>query len=201
MDFQELCAQLGIKTYPEALDGIYAQKPVLPVTKELLFKQQKDLDLFGEFFDDVIRGYDDLLEKPAELAWTATACTYLQTANHVQARALELPAADGSPARDMLPLFVLLSRLEQAMAEYVRRGFTQAETQKLMGVFHSDFRANIRHCGRPGVNKSYYDWTILFMYCVLLSCRGFKFDIRKNPTCATLLYAPETGENVVLVTM
>lgn len=199
MTFQKLSAQMGIETYPEELEAVYAQNPALPITEEMLRRWQAELNLFGQFFDDVLRGYRDLLTKPQELAWTATICLYLQSANRAQARTLLLPQADGSPARDMIPLFLLLSRVDRAMEEYRRRGFDDNQVRELMGVFQADFRSNIRHCGRPGVNKSYYDWTMLFMYCALLPCRGFKFDIRKNPTMATLLRNKTTGDPAVLV--
>lgn len=199
MTFQEIAAQMGIDTYPEELEAIFAQNPTLPVTESMLCRWQEELHLFGDFYNDVLTGYKDLLQKSAELSWTATVCRYLQTATRIQARALALPVADGSPARDMIPLFLLLSRLEWAMAEYVHRGFTPEQTREMMGVFQGDFRSNIRQCGRPGVNKSYYDWTVLVMYCVLLPCRGFKFDIRKNPKTATLLRSKKTGALTVLV--
>ena len=199
MTFQEISARMGIDTYPKALDALYTQAPRLPVTEEMLCCWQKELNLFGDFYDDVLRGYRDLLTKPTELAWTATACAYLQTAPCAEARKLKLPQADESPARDMMPLFLLLSRLEWALAEYIRRGFSEKTVRELMMVFQGDFRSNIRNCGRPGVNQSYYDWTMIFMHCYLLPCGGFKFDIRKNPTCAALLRNKDTGERRVLV--
>lgn len=199
MHFQKISAQMGIETYPEELDEIYTQNPQLPITDTLLTRWQENFNLFGDFYDDVRRGYRDLLTKPAELAWTATVCQYLHSATLTQAKTLLLPAADGSPARDMMPLFLLLSRVEWAMTEYARRGFPEEQIREMMGVFQSDFRSNIRQCGRPGINKNYYNWTIIFMYCCLLPCRGFKFDIRKNPTFATLLRNKETGALTVLV--
>ena len=199
LTFREIASRMGIGDYPEEFDAIYLQNPALPITRQMLTVWQEEYDLFGSFFDAVLRGFADLQEKPAELAWTATVCRYLQTANRTQARAFSLPEADGTCSRDMIPLFLLLSLVDRSVEEYARRGFSREEILQLMGVFQGDFRSNIRHCGRPGVNKSYYDWTVLFMYCVLLPCRGFKFDIRKNPKFTTLLRNVLTGERVVLV--
>lgn len=199
MIFSQIAMQLGIETYPQRLDRIYTQTPVLPVKRQMLCRWQEEMQLFGEFFPDVLRGFDELQEKSAELAWTATVCAFLQTATRLEARALQLPTPDGSCARDMIPLFLLLSRLEWAMAEYEKRGYTQAQIRELMEVFVSDIRATRRNTGRPGVNKTYYDWISLIMYCILLPCRGFKFDIRKAPKAATLLRNKSSAATVVLV--
>lgn len=199
MSFRQIADTMGIDAYPIEMDAIYAQGAKPLVTRQMLCTWQEKLQLFGEYFADVLRGFDDLQTKPAELAWTNTACQYIQTATHTEAKALSMPEADGSPARDMMPLFLLLSRVDQAMAEYVHRGIPEETVREMMGVFQGDFRSNIRSCGRPGVNKGYYDWTLIFMYCHLLPCRGFKFDIRKNPTCAALLRSKETGEEKALV--
>lgn len=199
MTFREIASRMGIEDYPEALDTIYLQNPALPVTRQVLTAWQESYDLFGEFFDDVLRGFADLQEKPAEFAWTATTCRYLQSATCAQAKVLALPVVDGSPARDMLPLFVLLSRVDWAMEEYIRRGFDREQVLQLMQVFQGDFRANVRQCGRPGVNKTYYNWTVLVMYCLLLPCRGFKFDIRKPLKTTLLLRNKQDGKTAVLV--
>jgi len=199
MTFQEITAQMGIETYPEEMETFFAKKPAFCITEQMLEHWQAERNLFGEFYDDVRNGYRDLLSKPAELAWTSVACQYLLSATCTQARVLKLPASDGSPARDMMPLFLLLSRVEWAMAEYIRRGFTETQVRELMDVFKNDFRSNIRQCGRAGVNQGYYNWSVLFMYCVLLPCRGFKFDIRKNPNCTTLLRNKENNQFAVLV--
>lgn len=199
MSFRQIAAAMGIDTYPAEMDAIYVQGAKPLVTRQMLCDWQERLQLFGEYFDDVLRGFDDLQTKPAELAWTNAACRYIQTATCAEARSLTMPKADGSPARDMIPLFLLLSRVEWAMAEYVRRGFTQEQARQLMDVFPGNFRTNLRSCGRPGVNQARYNWSVLIMYCALLPCRGFKFDIRKNPKTAMLLRNKESGETAVLV--
>lgn len=48
MTFQEIAAQMGIDTYPEELETIFAQNPTLPVTESMLCRWQEELHLLAD---------------------------------------------------------------------------------------------------------------------------------------------------------
>ena len=202
MKFSELTQALNISAYPEMMDSLYEKTTKLPafVTRETLEQMQACYDLYGEFYEDVLCGWEDLESKPLEFSWMQTAAYLLQQAPIEITRPLQFPAADGSPARDLLPLFVLTARVEWAIAEYQNRGFSYEEAVKIMAdVFVYDIYACIRHTGRIGINRSYYDWTTLFVYCILFPCGGFQFNFKKNAKSTTVLRHKESGALAILL--
>lgn len=202
MRFYELAQELNTPTYPQQLEDIFEQVAVQPalIKRENLERMQECYGLYGAFYEDVLRGWEDLETKPLEFAWTQTAANLLLQAPIEITRPLQFPPADQSPARDMIPLFVLTARVEWAIAEYQKRGFSYEEAVKIMAdVFVYDIHACIRHTGRPGINRSYYDWTTLFVYCILFPCGGFQFNFKKNAKSTTLLRHKKTGALAVLL--
>ena len=202
MKFSQLAQALHISAYPELMDSLHEKGAELPalISRETLEKMQTRYHLYGEFYEDVLCGWNDLETKPLEFSWMQTAAHLLQQAPIEITRPLQFPPADQSPARDMLPLFVLTARVEWAITEYQNRGFSYEEAVKIMAdVFVYDIHACIRHTGRTGINRSYYDWTTLFVYCILFPCGGFQFNFKKNAKSVTLLRHRESGALAVLL--
>lgn len=202
MTLSQIANALGIETYPAALEPLYEAvkgdaKPLF--FRELIDRLQEEYNLFGEYYEDVLKGLADLEQKPNELTWATVAAYYLQNATQPEAAKVPFPAADGSPARDMLPLFLLIPLVDRAVEEYQRRGFSREEAADFMKVFRSDIGVNVRRHGRPGLDRTYFDWITLYVYAVIFPCGGFLFNIGRNGKKNYVLKNKKDGRAVVLL--
>ena len=202
MTLSQLSDILGIETYPTALEPIYetvkaGAKPLF--SRELVDRLQEEYNLFGEYYEDVLKGLADLEQKPNELAWATVAGLYVQSATRTEAAKVPFPAADGSPARDMLPVFLLIPLVDRAVEEYQRRGFSREEAIGFMKVFRGDIGINVRRHGRPGLDRTYYDWITLYVFAIIFPCGGFLFNIGRNRKDNYVLRNKKDGKVVVLL--
>ena len=180
MTFAQLAASLGIEKYPEALEAIYAEYlagATVPFDRALIDRHQKERALFGDFYDAVVAGFEDLVAKPEAYAYAAVGAMYLQRVGQPDAKKFILPKPDGSPALDMLGVLVLLPMVDHGLAEYQRRGTDPEEAEKAMRVFVGDIRINIRRYGRPGLDQLYFNWITLIVYAVLFNAGPYKFNL------------------------
>jgi len=177
--FSDISASMGILSYPPKFDEIYTS--LSPDAKPLFHRSyiddlQEKYNLFGTYYDAVIRGWEDLEQKENEMIWTKVASLYVLNGTQQEAKDFELPAEDGSPSRDMIPLFLLIPRVELAIRRYQERGFSEKESIELMHVIRSDLSANEKRFGRPLMNRTYYNWITLYVYNLLFPMDGFRFN-------------------------
>lgn len=202
MTFSEIVKTLGMDTYPSEMDGIYEEvkagaKPLFD--RELIDRLQKR-ELYGKYYEDVVRGYEDLLENEPAYLYAQVAAIYMQSADQEGAKKIPLPEPDGTPARDMLPLMVELPMAERGIAELIRRGYTPEDAESaIVTVFRGDIAVNVRRHGRPGLDKLYFNWITLYLYALIFPCGGFRFNLATNPKIYYVLKNKETREIAVLL--
>ena len=181
MTFAEITKTLGITEYPEQMEEICRQveagaKPLFD--RELIDRLHQEMALYGPYYDAVVAGYEDLLTKPQAYCYAQVASYYLQTATYTQAKNIPIPAPDGSPALDMLPLLVEITKVDYGIAEYQRRGVSEQDAKaRITRVFSSDIGVNIRRHGRPGLDQLYFNWITNYIYAMIFPCNGFYFNI------------------------
>lgn len=202
MTFSEIALSLGIREYPEILDTIYQEvargaKPLFD--RALIDRHHTERELFGQFYDDVIRGLEDLERKPNAYTYAVVGAYYMQRTSQQEGKRLPLPEPDGSPALDMLPLFILLPMAQHGIDEYIRRGTSREDAEALMRVFRSDLSVNIRRHGRPGVDRLYFNWTTLFIHALIFPCGGFKFNLSTSGRFFYVLRSKQDGTVAVLL--
>ena len=202
MTLSQLSQALGIENYPETLEPIYEKvktgvKPLF--SRELVDRLQEEYNLFGEYYEDVLKGLADLEQKPNELTWATMAALYVQGATRSEAAKVPFPTADGSPARDMLPVFLLIPLVDRAVEEYQRRGFSREEAIGFMKVFRGDIGINVRRHGRPGLDRTYYDWITLYIFAIIFPCGGFLFNIGRNKKDNYVLRNKKDSRVVILL--
>ena len=63
MDFCEIVASLGMEDYPEGMDAVYKQvkSGAKPLFDRELIDRQNQRQLFGPYYNEVVKGYEDLL--------------------------------------------------------------------------------------------------------------------------------------------
>lgn len=203
MTFSEIVKSLGMDTYPEAMDAFYdrvlaGEKPLFD--RALIDRLHETRELFGQYYEAVVRGYEDLLTKENAFAYACTAALYMQNVDQTGAKKIPLPEPDGTPALDMLPLMIELPMVDQGIRELVKRGYTPADAEKAMvTVFRGDIAVNVRRHGRPGLDKLYFNWITNYLYAMLFPCGGFRFNLATNPGTCYVLRNRETGAVAVLL--
>ena len=203
MTFLEIAKNLGITDYPQEMDAIYdsvkdGAKPLFD--RALIDRHHAQRELFGKYYEDVLRGYEDLLQHSDAYLYAQVAARYLQTTTHRQAKMIPVPEPDGSPALDMLPLMVELPMVDRGLAEFEKRGVSREQAEEyITSVFRGDIAVNIRRHGRPGLDKLYFDWITLYLYGLIFPCRGFKFNLTASGKFFYVLKHKKDGTVAVLL--
>lgn len=202
MKFCEIVASLGMETYPEEMDAVYEEVKAgaKPLFDRSLIDRQNERNLFGQYYEAVVQGYEDLLTKETAYLYAQTAALYLQNATQDEAKKIPLPEPDGTPALDMLPLMIELPMADRGIRELIRRGYTPEEAEKaIVRVFSGDIAVNVRRHGRPGLDKLYFNWITLYLYALIFPCGGFRFNLATSTKFHYVLKNKQTQEVAVLL--
>lgn len=203
MTFKEIVASLGMGEYPEKMDEIYEDVKAGAASlfdRALIDRHHRERELYGKYYEDVVRGYEDLLTRKEAYLYAQVAALYMQQATQAEAKTIPLPDPDGTPALDMLPLMIELPMVDRGIAEFVKRGYTQEEADKAVtSVFRGDIAVNIRRHGRPGLDKLYFNWITLYLYALIFPCGGFRFNLSTIGRYFYVLKHKASGEVAVLL--
>lgn len=192
---------VGVGAYPEALEEVYAKLTLgePAVDLRLIDQLQREFNVFDEFYETVRELGAQLNADPARSAWVRTAVKYAMAGDMAQARAVPVPEPDGTPLTDFLPLYILLPQIPGSVAEYRRRGFTEAEMPRIMNNYKAGIRITCEQTGRPGINALYYSWLTLFVKSRIFYTGSLQFEVKTLPTGALWLKNRQSGQIVPLI--
>ncbi len=203
MTFSEAAKILEISEFPEEMDEIYenlTKSGEKPFDREMLIRLQERFNLFDDYYDAVLEGYDDLVARDeARRVWAYTAAVYGLTHKREELTALKLPETDMTPAGQMAPLFVLICHVENAYDEYLRRGFSEDEVNKYFRTYRNSMGVCTRRTGKPGLQKTYFDWSSLYTYVAIYNRGGFNFALGNCGKTTYVLIHKETKAVRVLL--
>lgn len=202
MTFTEAANQLKIKAFPTEMDAIWEdlQKTgKLPVTYEMIVHLQEAYDLFADYYEAVLEGFEDLNRDEARRVWVHTTAAYSLTHSRKELKAVELPQTDLTPAGQMAPLFPLICRAEASYFEYLRRGFSEEEARKTLRTYRSSMGVTTRKTGKPGLQRTHYDWSSLYTFTEMFEAGGFKFAIDQAGQTTYVLRNRQTHQLRVLL--
>lgn len=203
MTFSQIAASLGIEKYPEEMDRIYrqVQAGAPPLFDEaLIHRYHRELNLFGEHYEAVLAGYQDLLTKPEAYLYAQVIAYFLQNGTYAQAQTIPLPEPDGSPALDMLPLLAEMTMVDHGIDAMQTRGVSrELATERLVQTFRGDIAVNVRRHGRPGLDRLYFLWITNYIYAMIFHCDGFLFNISTLGKGVYVLRNKKDGAAVVLL--
>lgn len=204
MLFTRIAEQLGLEGYPKELAVAYEEVAALPspCKKEMIQCLQEEYRLFDPCYDAVLAAWEDLQNRPDCLAFVSAAVQMIakEKGERNSFTAMPVPMPDGSPARDMLPLFVHICFLEKALAEYRARGFTKEEIIQTFECIPIGFSIFRKIYGRVGINQTYYNWISHYTYVKLFKHAGFNYELltlKGNRT--TVLKNKRDGRFLVLI--
>lgn len=197
MDLQHLASSIGIvDPYPQDMEGIYTrlkdtQAPACDL--KAIDDLQREYHLFGEHYEQVRRIAEEVNGDPLRNLWVRVASAYAMEYTKLEARQVPVPQADGTEITDFLPLYILIALIPGSIANYRRRGFTEAELAEILPAYKAGIDCVVTRTGRPGINQTYYGWLMHFAKAEIFKTHGLQFEIRKLPAEAIWLKHKETG--------
>ena len=201
MEFKEIALALGIETYPEELEAVYAKLPEYKVNifdEELITQLQEEFEAFDVYYDAVITAVRDMKNDPIRTAWTETVATYIQSVGMPEIRKVPYPASNGTPAGDMLPMLALIPMIPKSIEDYRRRGFSEEVVKSCVKPYGRCVKATFDRTGMVGLNQLYFNWLAIYAKTLIFNIAGFNFELKKFPDYIICLKNKETDEVVLL---
>lgn len=168
-------------------------------TYKLLDSLQERYALFGEYYETVKKALAEVQEDDAMTVWLESAAAYYKLCDHDHARDLPVPLPDGSAARDLLPLLVMLPSVDAAYDIYRKRGFSHEEAVAFLGCIKLNiYIVESRILGRPAITTGYFRWLAHYLKGTIFDHGGLNFEMKKAANSGYYLRHKVSGEIVIL---
>ncbi len=202
MTFSNACEILGIASFPEEMNEIYEKikkSKTVPFDREMMIRFQEAYGLFGDYYEDVLEGVDDLERDEARKVWAYTVAEFTKTHSLDDTNLIRVPKTDGTPAGHMAPLFPLVCFADRTYEEYRKRGFSHEDTLYYLKNYQRSLSVMAHSTGKPGLDQRYFDWSRLYSYVMIFRTGGFNFQICQIGKTHHVLRHRQTREVAVLI--
>lgn len=201
MELTQIALSLGIEDYPSALNTIYAAGDFCdPCDRRLLEKLEARYGIFGQYYHVMLQAMAALPQDQNRYVWAQVVSTYIRTAPVELASKVPMPATDGTPAGDLLPMLILLTQIPQSEESYRSRGFSGQQLLKVLTPYAKCIAIVEKRLGRPAINQLYYWWLCLYAKAAIFHCGDFQFELRRLSGEAMYLQNRHTGKLVSVMT-
>ncbi len=197
MNFQELAKSLEIEKHPEEFEKIYNELPEddgALCDVDYLTELHEKYNMFGDYLEAVLCGVRDLKTKPELIAWGRIIVEYNKRVTMQEAKKATFPSPDGSPARDMLPLLVMMPAVPAMAKRYADRGFNEAQIYKNMENFRINLWVLELLTGTPKFTAGMYNWLCNYTYAYIFDHKGFNYQPHIWQQQAIILKSKKSGE-------
>ena len=202
MMLREIADAIGIGKYPAALDETYAATPRTDAPAcdiALIDRLQQELNFFGDYYPLVHQIAQQVNADENRSAWVKNAVAYAKVSKTAQCRTIPVPKNDGTPINAMLPVYILVALIPDAMQEYRRRGFPEEEIRSMMAGFKGSMRNGEKRMGLPGLDTVYFNWQCLFAKAVIYKAEGLQFELRQLPGNAAYIKNKQSGQVLTMM--
>ncbi len=199
----QIAARLGIIQYPEGMDRVYEtikNTPEPACDLQAIESLQKQYDLFGRFYNDVVETAKAINADADQNRWVKTAVAYGKNGTLSQLKDVPVPPVQNSKTLDYLPVQILIGLIPDAIARYTKRGFSKEELQSLLDSYKKSLAIMEQLQGRPGYNTVYFRWQSIFAKAGIFETEGMQFELFQLPDSAVYLKNTQTGEIVAVFT-
>lgn len=197
MTFKELAKALEIEKYPDEFEKIYSELPEddgLFYDVKYLTELHEKYNMFGNYLEPVLCGVEDLKSKPELILWGRIIVEYNKRVTMHEAKKVTFPAPDGSPARDMLPLLVMMPAVPTMAKRYADRGFSEAQIYKNMENFRINLWVLELVTGKAKFSAGMYNWLCNYTYAYIFDHKGFNYQPHIWQQQALILKNEKSGE-------
>ncbi len=185
MRFQEIATILGVEKYSEKLIEIYEnldQICVDPCDLDALEALEKKYALLKEHYEAVKEAATAIKNDPVRYLWAKTVATAIKTRQVTNGKDIPTPVSDETPAGDWMPLLLLLPAIPDVEAAYRKLGFDNAEVERIIHSFYNCIGATEKRTGRPGYNRSYFNWQLIYVRTALFRFQSFNYELKELPS-------------------
>jgi len=197
MELRNIANAIGIDSYPEELEAVFAALPCSDGSAcdlDLIDKLQEQWILFGEFYEVVRNTAEEINRDENRSAWIKTALAYGMDRTVEEACKVPAPKADGTAATALLPLYILIPMFPLAVADYLRRGFTREEIARILQGIPAGIRVVQSQTGMPGVDDTYYGWLMIFAKARIFFADQLQIEIFQSPDHVVYLKHKVSGQ-------
>lgn len=203
MTLSQAATRMGISQYPAGMDRVWetVKEDLQPACDlQVIEELQRQYDLFGKFYTDVVETATEINEDDAYSLWVKTAAAYGKTATVKQLKEIPVPPVQDSKVLDYLPLQILICLIPESIAQYTKRFFSEEEIRSLLNSYKESLEIMQTLQGRPGYNEVYYRWQCIYAKACLFETEGMEFELFQLPDSAIYLKNNESGEVVAVFT-
>ena len=204
MEFCELMSKLEIASYPERFKTCYEaldkKDDEALYNEEYIREIDKKYDLLGEYLEPVLKGCEDIKNKPELVLFGRAAVEYNKGSSSYESRQLKLPKNDGTPATDMLPVLILLAEVPDMVKRYAARGFDEAEIKKNLENIKINIWVLDLLSKRPMLDQGHYNWICHYTKAMIFDHKAFNFQPAVWGMNAIYLKNKKTGEILPMMT-
>lgn len=197
MSLRDIADAVGIGEYNEILEDTYASMsfddtPAVDI--ELIDQLEQEWSLFGDFYELVRAIGIQINSDENRSKWVKITARHVMDHKVSDARKVPAPAFDGTVITNMLPFYAQLPSIPLGIAEYLERGFSREEVASLMRSYQGAFKIVKHRTGIPGMDKTYYNWDMLFTKARIFRAEGLQCELRSAPDNVVYLKHRQTGE-------
>lgn len=203
MTLSQIAAKLGICQYPAEMDRVFEtvkNDPAPACDLQAIENLQKEYDLFGQFYTDVVETANAINEDAVYRLWVKTAVAFGKQCSIKQLKDIPVPPVQDSKVLDYLPVQILIGLIPDSIREYENRGFSDKESCSLLDSYKRSLGIVEKLQGRPGYNTVYFRWQSIFAKAAIFEAEGMQFELFQLPDSAVYLKNNQSGEIVAVFT-
>ena len=203
MILSQISAQMGICQYPAEMDRVFEtikNDPTPACDLQAIENLQKEYDIFGQFYTDVVETANAINEDAAYRLWVKTAVAFGKQSTIKQLKDIPVPPVQDSKVLDYLPVQILIGLIPDSIEQYTNRGFSDQEIRSLLDSYKHSLSVMQTLQGRPGYNTVYFHWQSIFAKAGIFETDGMQFELFQLPDSAVYLKNIQSGEIVAVFT-
>ena len=161
---------------------------------ECIDRLQERFAFFGEYYEAAKVRWQAVLRDDLRKTWVDVCSLFVIDYDFEDIVHLPIPEPNGTPAGDMMMLFILAPSVEAAYAKYLERGFDADFALNIVQRFHPILHhTSVNVVGRPAWIGKYFYWCVLYIKARLFFSHGFNFELHRF-RLAYILRNKATGE-------
>ncbi len=163
-------------------------------------KIETEYHVLREYLDDTLEAAKRLRNEPAAYEEALRFSKIIREVPMPEIRKTPFPVTEDDFLNRFIPVLILLPNVPEGANEYLRRGFTEAETQSMMPAFYSSMKTVHRRTGKPGLNRLYFGWLCHYMKAdIFHQGAGFQFEIHTMIARVHFFQNPATGDYLAMM--
>ncbi|MBE6645813.1 MAG: hypothetical protein E7612_10655 [Ruminococcaceae bacterium] len=202
MQLKELAEKLGMESYPEEFEKIYAEldgNNTAFFNKEEFDKLETEYGILEGYCDAVVSAAEKLKQDKDLSLWVSMVSKFVTSVPKERFSEAKLPKSESDGA-EMMHIFPLLALAPTTIELYKNHGFSKEEIHGIFNVFRISLRLTEQATGKPGYSAGYYNWTRIYSHCEIFDYTSFNFQFKKMAFHGMLLKNKTSGEFAVIMT-